>query len=80
MNHDERHDLISDLIEHYEADARKHADTCHREAGGWSDAHRLGIYASSLTRRIEYLLEDISISAPHLLDELVARMKQKEAA
>ena len=80
MKDTDRYDLITDLIEHYEADARKHADTCHREAGGWSDAHRLGIYASSLTRRIEYLLEDISISAPHLLDELVARMKQKEAA
>ena len=76
----ERHDMISGLIDHYETDARKHADTCHREAGGWSDAHRLGIYASSLTRRIEYLLEDISIHSPTLFAELVERMKLKEAA
>ena len=77
---DERYDLITDLIEHYEADARRLAETSQQESGSVAEWHKQKLYAVGLTNRIEFLLEEISIHSPALFAELAERMKQKEAA
>ena len=74
----ERYDMISDLLLHYQAQARDMTERSQTESAGWSERHRLELYGNFLSNRVEFLLEEINIHAPHLLDELVERMHEKQ--
>ena len=80
MTHDERQDLIDDLLDEYKARARQMSDELWEKACYHSERDRQALLAGCLEGRVRMLLEDIAIWSPRLFAELIARMEQREAA
>ena len=80
LNHDERQDLIDDLLDDYIASAKQVADKCFADSAYHSERDRQALLAGCYQGRIRMLLEAVSFSAPGLFAELLARMKQRKAA